>query len=226
MRCERRAELLGDLQVAAVRAGRIGIRHADELLEMGLAAHADVVVDRHQENPTKAPSSPSDRTDALARMNSAASSSAQGASRKTPCPAPGMRRKVVRPAGSDAASSSAPGERERGVVLTREEQHRARDAADRFAQVELSRLGAGPVDRPLRVDAHARDHVGVERAAGVERQADVHVVGERRLGGIAEVPRRHFAGVRAAEPVELGDRALVHVAGDSADQHEPGGRSG
>src|SRR3954452_20042544 len=84
VRCERRAELLGDLQVAAVGAGRIGIRHADELLEMGLAAHADVVVDRHQENPTKAPSSPSRRT---ARTKARISSRACGASRMTPWPA-------------------------------------------------------------------------------------------------------------------------------------------
>ena len=33
---------------------RIGIRHAHELLEVRFAAHADVFVDRHQENPTKA----------------------------------------------------------------------------------------------------------------------------------------------------------------------------
>src|SRR3954465_8704527 len=57
VRCERRAELLGHLVVAAVRAVRIGIRHAHELLEVGLATHADVFVDRHLVNPTKAPSS-------------------------------------------------------------------------------------------------------------------------------------------------------------------------
>jgi hypothetical protein len=54
MRCERGAELLGDLLVATVGAVRIGIRHAHELLEVRFAAHADVFVDRHQENPTKA----------------------------------------------------------------------------------------------------------------------------------------------------------------------------
>ena len=43
-----------DLRLAAVGAGRIGIGHPDELLEMGLAAHADVFVDRHRVNPTKA----------------------------------------------------------------------------------------------------------------------------------------------------------------------------
>jgi hypothetical protein len=53
VRCERRAELLGDLLVATVGAIRIGIRHAHELLEVRFAAHADVFVDRHLENPTK-----------------------------------------------------------------------------------------------------------------------------------------------------------------------------
>ena len=42
---------LATFVVAAVGAGRIGIRHADELLEVGLAAHADVFVDRHQDQP-------------------------------------------------------------------------------------------------------------------------------------------------------------------------------
>src|SRR5581483_2474459 len=49
--CDERAELLRDLLVAAVGARRIGLRHADELLEMGLAAHADVFVDRHRDQP-------------------------------------------------------------------------------------------------------------------------------------------------------------------------------
>lgn len=47
------AQLLRDPFVAAVGACRIGIGHADELLEMRLAAHADVFVDRHWDNPTK-----------------------------------------------------------------------------------------------------------------------------------------------------------------------------
>src|SRR5581483_3193145 len=65
VRCEGARELLGHLQVAAVRAARIGIRHAHELLEVGLAAHADVFVDRHSLNPSKAPSSRLARTDAI-----------------------------------------------------------------------------------------------------------------------------------------------------------------
>src|SRR5579885_3534660 len=49
---ERRAELLRDLGVPAVGARGIRIGHPDELLEVGLAAHADVVVDRHQTDPS------------------------------------------------------------------------------------------------------------------------------------------------------------------------------
>ena len=51
---DERAELLCDLHVPAIGAGRIGIGHPDELLEMGLAAHADVFVDRHQGNLSNA----------------------------------------------------------------------------------------------------------------------------------------------------------------------------
>ncbi len=52
MRRERGAELLHDVLLAAVGAVRIGIGHPDELLEVGFAAHADVVVDRHSEDPS------------------------------------------------------------------------------------------------------------------------------------------------------------------------------
>src|SRR3954451_21271692 len=46
VRCEHR-ELAGDLPRAAVRTRGGGVVHADELLEVALAAHADVFVDRH-----------------------------------------------------------------------------------------------------------------------------------------------------------------------------------
>jgi hypothetical protein len=49
--------------IAAVRTVRIGAGHAHELLEMALAAHADVFVDRHLENPTKRASSRLVRTE-------------------------------------------------------------------------------------------------------------------------------------------------------------------
>src|SRR5581483_1030 len=54
VRCERRRELLDHLRGAALGARRIGVGHPHQLLEVGLAAHADVVVDRHADNPSTA----------------------------------------------------------------------------------------------------------------------------------------------------------------------------
>src|SRR4051812_5288866 len=60
--CERR-ELLSHLRGAAVGAGRIRLRHPDELLEVRLTAHADVFVDRHRRRPYQSASWPTRRTD-------------------------------------------------------------------------------------------------------------------------------------------------------------------
>src|SRR5947209_7727718 len=45
VRCERRAELLRHLGLAAVGAGGIGVGHPHQFLEVAFAAHADVLVD-------------------------------------------------------------------------------------------------------------------------------------------------------------------------------------
>src|SRR5437763_14653762 len=70
VRREGAAELLRDLRVPAVGAHGIRIGHPDELLEMGLAAHADVVIDRHGEQTLARPilaTSPDGRTGARHR---------------------------------------------------------------------------------------------------------------------------------------------------------------
>src|SRR5581483_5049798 len=59
VRRERGAELLRDLRVPAVGARRVRIRHPDQLLEMGFAAHADVVVNRHRTDPSTGMVTPS-----------------------------------------------------------------------------------------------------------------------------------------------------------------------
>ena len=55
----------------------------------------------------------------------------------------------------------------------------------------------------------------------VERHADAHELGEVELRRVGEVAGRDLPRLRPAEPVELGDRARVAVAGDGADEHEP-----
>ena len=131
-------------------------------------------------------------------MNAAASSSTQGASRKTPWPAAGMRLNVVRSGGQRPRELLGACERERRIVLPREEEHGAGDPADVLTQVQLAGLDTRPDDGRLGVDAHARDDVGIETAAGVERQADAHVVREGRLGRVTEIAGGDLARFGAA----------------------------
>ena len=114
-----------------------------------------------------------------------------------------------------------PGDRRAGIVRAGENQRRTTDVRSFSAKVEVALAAPIPIGGLRRVHRDPRDDVRRDPAPRVERHADPHVLGERRLGRVGEVPRRDLAGLWPAEPVELRDHASVAVTGDGADENEP-----
>ena len=118
---------------------------------MRLAAHADVFVDRHQEDPTKAilaarPDGSAQADDEAGRTSSSASGSVADDAVPRSRVAPETRRSS---GGNASASSSAAGERARRVVLAREQEDRGsaptqQPRADRRARPRCGPSGSSP----------------------------------------------------------------------------------